>query len=143
IRASVERLDFYGQRTRIFNDQISAAGKQLNRAKLVATQNVGSGLYVGGSKVASGILFIIPGYLHDYNSNKGQTPGRVTNHLLLAASIVGLPASGFKILDTLRIQVRGEIDRHNLAKQHKLPSELLANRLKALEEAEAALQAKN
>ena len=137
---AIKRGEVYGNHSKYFQDQYTAAEKQVAKSKLVATQNIGAGMYVGGSKIASGILFIIPGYLQLYNTNT-QTATRITNSDLLAAGIVGLPASSFQILDTLRIQVRGELDRHNLAKQGKLPGQLIQARLKQLDEMEAAINA--
>ncbi len=137
---SLNRLEVYGNHSKYFQDQYVAAEKQEAKAKLTATQNIGAGLYVGGSKVASGVMFIIPGYLQLYNKNT-QTATRITNSDLLVAGIIGLPASSFQILDTLRIQVRGEIDRHKLSKQGKLPGQQIAARLKQLDEMEAAINA--
>lgn len=124
-----------------FQDSVMSASKELNKAKLVATQNIGAGAFVGGSKIASGVLFAIPGYYHLYNVNKSQTAGRVTNHLLFASGVVGLQASGFAFLDTLRIQVTGEINRHKLARQGKLPGQLIKARLDQLDSLEAKLKA--
>lgn len=137
---SLPRVAVYGDHSKYFQDQYTAAQKQQAKAKLVATQNIGAGLYVGGSKVASGVLFIVPGYLQLYNTNT-KTATRITNSDLLAAGIIGLPASTFQILDTLRIQVRGEIDRHKSAKQGKLPGQLIQARLKQLDDMEAAINA--
>lgn len=137
---SLSRLEVYGDHSKYFQDQYVAAEKQVAKSKLVATQNIGAGLYVGGSKVASGILFIIPGYLQLYNTNT-ETATRITNSDLLTAGIIGLPASTFQILDTLRIQVRGELDRQKLSKQGKLPGQQIASRLKQLDDMEAAINA--
>jgi hypothetical protein len=137
---SLNRLEVYGDHSKYFQDQYVSAEKQVAKSKLVATQNIGAGLYVGGSKVASGVMFIIPGYLQLYNKNT-QTATRITNSDLLVAGIIGLPASSFQILDTLRIQVRGELDRQKLAKQGKLPGQQIATRLKQLDEMEAAINA--
>lgn len=134
----VERTAIYGDQSKIFQDEVMGAQKDLNKAKLVATQNVGAGLYVGGSKLASGILFTIPGFYRLYNG-KTQTAGRVTNHLLFASGMVGLQASSFALLDTLRIQVAGELNRHKLASQGKLPGQLIKARLAQLDALEAKL----
>lgn len=136
-----ERQAIFADCGQAFQDRVQAASKELDRAKLVATQNIGAGTYVGGSKIASGVLFIIPGYLHKYNINKNQTANRVTNHLLFASGVVGLQASSFSFLDTLRIQMTGEINRHKLAKNGKLPGQLIKARLGQLDAIEAKLNA--
>ncbi len=136
----VDRSASYGDQSKIFQDEIQSSSKQLDKAKLVATQNIGAGLYKGGSKLASGILFNACGYPQLYNS-KTQTATRVTNHLLFSASVVGLPATAFAMADTLRIQVTGELNRKKLAAKGELPVQLIKKRLAQLDELEAKLKA--
>lgn len=138
----LSRCDCYSLTSKRFEDQVQSASKQLARARLIATENVGAGLYTGGSRVAGGVLFIIPGYLQLYNRST-ETAGRITNSLLLTSGIIGLPASGFRIFDTLRIQARGEMDRARLARQGKLPADLIAARLKELDLTESRLLSKS
>ena len=138
--ARVDRGAIYVEHSKIFQDEVEKASKDLDKAKLVATQNIGASMYVGGSKLASGILFTIPGYLQLYNNGKTQDSSRVTNHLLFASGVVGLPASTFSLLDTLRIQVQGERNRHKLAAQGKLPAQLIKERLAQLDAMEARLK---
>lgn len=133
----VERSDIYGIHSKIFQDEVAAAEKARNNAKLIATQNIGSGLYVGCSKVASGVLFIVPGLKYNKNDLRSTT---ITNSDLFASAVVGLPASAYSILDTLRIQVKGEINRHRLATQGKLPSQLMAARRRQLDDMEKQLR---
>ncbi len=133
----VERSDMYGLHSKVFQDEVSAAEKARNNSKLIATQNIGSGLYVGGSKVASGILFIIPG--HKFNT-KSLRSSFVTNSDLFASAVVGVPASAYSMLDTLRIQVKGELNHHRLAKQGRLPSQLVAARRRQLDQMEKQLR---
>ena len=71
---------------------------------------MGAGFFVGGLKLAQGILFTIPGYYTAYNT-KTIRATRVTNFDLFAASVVSIPASAFAMADTFRIQVQGEINR--------------------------------
>ena len=136
---AIVRGELYGDHSKYFQDSEQRAAKQLDKAKLVATQNIGAGLFVGGSKIASGVLFIIPGYYQLYNS-RTQTATRITNSLLLTSAIVGLPASSFSIFDTLRIQVQGELSRRKLAKSGNLPGQLISARLKQLDDMEAKLK---
>lgn len=138
---ALERSEIYGIRSKTFQDSMQAALKAQDDAKLTATQNIGSGIFVGGSKITSGVLFAVPGYYKKYNNGKDYTSARVTNSNLFAASVIGVPATTYSMLDTLRIQVKGEINRRKLAKQGKLPSQQIAARLKQLDDIEARLQA--
>lgn len=138
VDSDIERLAVYGDRTKRFQEAYDKVTKERAKARLTATQNVGAGIIVGGSKIASGTLFTILG--HKRYRTKTQTAGRVTNHLLFASGVVGLQAASFSFADTLRIQVQGEISRHKLAKAHKLPGELAAARLKYLDDLEARMQ---
>lgn len=138
---AIERGGLYGEHQKIFSEEINAALKKNAAAKLTATQNIGAGLYVGGTKTASGILFAIPGFNHNYNSSSARA-SRVTNDLLFAASVIAIPSSAFGMLDTLRIQVRGEINRHKAMKAGMLPSQIASARLKQLDDMEARLRAK-
>lgn len=132
----VERFGGYAGGEKAFEDAMASSEKARDRSKLTATQNIGAGAYVGASKVAAGVLFIYPGFNHRYNKNSGVTAARGTNNNLFAAGVIGLPATAFSIFDTLRINVRGEIDRHNQLKAGKHPSQLSAARLKQLDELE-------
>ncbi len=141
VEVAVHRSTVYASGEKNFEDAISSSEKARNKAKLTATQNIGAGAYVGASKVASGILFIYPGFNHRYNKNSGLVAARGTNNNLFAAGVVGLPASAFSIFDTLRINVRGEITRHQQLKSGKHPSQLAVARLKQLDELESKIKA--
>lgn len=138
---AIDRGGLYGEHQRFFNDEIRAAQKKNAAAKLTATQNIGAGLYVGGTKTASGILFAIPGFNHHYNNSSARA-SRVTNDLLFTASLIAIPSSAFGMLDTLRIQVRGEINRHKALKAGMLPGQIASARLKQLDDMEARLRAR-
>lgn len=130
----------YEAHERAFTNEISSAQKKSDAAKLTATQNIGAGLFVGGLKTASGVLFLVPGFNPNYNKSDERS-SRVTNDLLFTSAILGLPAGVFSMLDTLRIQVRGEINRHKAAKEGKLPGQLAIARLKELDQMERKLKA--
>ncbi|MBS1994057.1 MAG: hypothetical protein JSS83_26285, partial [Cyanobacteria bacterium SZAS LIN-3] len=140
IQNCVAREGLYGDHQKSFTDEINSAEKKRNAAKLTATQNVGAGLYVGGTKVASGICFAIAGFNHHYNT-KTVRAGHVTNDLLFTASVIAIPAGAFSMLDTLRIQVMGEINRHKQSAQGRLPGQIIATRLKQLDAMEANIRA--
>ncbi len=106
-----------------FSDEIISGQKAKAKATTVASQNIGAGLYLGASRLSQGILFTIPGFNRAYNS-KTERANKVTNTDLFAAAVIGIPASAFAMLDTLRIQVQGELNRHKLKKSGLLPSQI-------------------
>lgn len=136
--AAVDRKEIYLLQDKTFSDEISSGLKSESKAKLTATQNVAGGFFVGGLKLAQGILFTIPGYYTAYNT-KTVRATRVTNFDLFAASVVSLPAGAYAMADTLRIQVQGEINRHKLIKAGTHPTQVAARRLKELDEIERKL----
>ncbi|MBY0356637.1 MAG: hypothetical protein K2W82_01440 [Candidatus Obscuribacterales bacterium] len=140
IEVPVDRLAIYGSNERHFEDQLSKSMKQRDKAKLVATQNIGSGFYVGGTKVACGVLFAIPGYYQRYNSSTLRA-SRMTNDYLFISSVISIPSSLYSMLDTLRIQVSGELNRQKQLKAGVHPSQLAAARLAQLDEMERKIKA--
>lgn len=139
VAGPVDRAAIYGAQSKVFQDELLSGANERNKAKLSATQNIGAGMYVGSSKLASGILFTIPGFYRQYN-NKTFLAARVTNNDLFAASIVSIPASAFSMLDTLRINVRGEIERRQLTKAGINPIQLTNSRLAQLDAMEKSLR---
>jgi hypothetical protein len=137
---SVDRAAMYGAHEKVFQDEVRSAEKKNSKAKLTATQNVGGGVFVGGLKLASGVLFTVVGSNHNYNT-KSDRSAKVTNTNLFVGSVLGIPAGVYSLLDTMRIQVRGEIDRHRLAKAGLLPGQLATIRLAQLDATEAKLKA--
>ena len=142
VRAPIERAQIYGAQSKVFQDELAASSKERNKSKNIATQNVGAGLYVGASKVASGIMFVIPGFYHKYNT-KTDISNKITNADLFVSAVIGLPASAFAMADTLRIQVQGELNRQKQIKAGTHPSQLVAARLAQLDDMEKRLGVNN
>lgn len=140
VETPLNRLALYGSHEKHFADQMAKSEKQRNKAKLVATQNIGAAMYVGGTKVASGVLFVVPGYSHLYN-NSSLRASRMTNDYLFISSVISIPSSVFTMVDTLRIQVSGEINRHKQLKAGVHPSQLAKARLAQLDDMEQKLNA--
>ncbi|MBX9695354.1 MAG: hypothetical protein K2Z81_23415 [Cyanobacteria bacterium] len=140
VELAVVRGEIYGKSSKSFQDEINRSQKANDAAKLVATQNIASGVYVGGSKIASGVMFTVVGGRSAYNNGKTLRSSRVTNDLLFTSGIIGLPASAYTMVDTLRIQVKGEINRHKQKKENRTPAQLTAARLKQLDELENRLK---
>ncbi len=137
--AAVERNTMYALHTEALSNEIAAGEKKNAASKLTATQNIFGGLYVGGTKTASGVLFAIPGFNSNYNNSSGRAT-RVTNDLLFAASLIAIPSGAYSMIDTLRIQVKAEINRHKAKLAGTLPGQIVAARLKQLDEMEAKLK---
>jgi hypothetical protein len=139
VSPAFDRSVIYSSREKRFQTEYAAGEKARDRSRLTATQNIGAGAFVGGATLAKGILFTVPGFKKTYRAST-KYAGRVTNNDLFAASVVGLPATSFSILDTLRIQVQGEISRQNAMKAGVHPSQLARQRLVELDDMEAKLQ---
>ncbi|MCA9804722.1 MAG: hypothetical protein KC777_22280 [Cyanobacteria bacterium HKST-UBA02] len=131
----------YASGEKHFEDEIGRAEKAEDKAKLIATQNIAAGTFVGGTKIASGVLFIIPGYNRRYNVNSGGKAARGTNDFLFTSSLISIPATSFAILDTLRINIQGEINRKKLKEKGELPGQLAQTRLDELDQIEKRVKA--
>ncbi|MBA3994910.1 MAG: hypothetical protein C0469_15425, partial [Cyanobacteria bacterium DS2.3.42] len=139
VATTVALQGHYDSHEKFFTDEIRAAQKKVDASKLTATQNIGAGLFVGGLKTATGVLFLVPGFNPNYNKSDARS-SHVTNDLLFTSGVLGIPAGTFSMLDTLRIQVRGEINRHKAAKAGKLPGQIAVARLKELDAMERRLK---
>jgi hypothetical protein len=138
VTAVFDRAVMYSLRDKRFQSEYAASEKARDKAKLSATQNIGAGAFVGGLTLAKGVLFTVPGFKKTYRANT-KYAGRVTNNNLFAASVIGIPASAFSMVDTIRIQARGEIDRHRQMKAGTHPTQLTKKRLAELDDMEAKL----
>lgn len=140
IANATEREAIFDAHQQAFMGEILAQEKRAAKAKLTATENIGAGIFVGGAKTACAVLFLVPGFNKKYNNNSKRA-GKVTNELLFTSAVVGLPANAFSMLDTLRIQVQGEIARQKAKKTGQLPAQIANARLKQLEDMEQRLRA--
>jgi hypothetical protein len=134
------REGHYTEHQNTYVDEIRAAEKAKGKAVLTATQNIGAAVYVGGTKIASGVEFTVVGFNHHYRA-KTERANHVTNDNLFVASVIAIPSSAFSMLDTLRIQVQGEIARKKLAAKGQLPGQLVAKRLAQLDDMEKKIKA--
>lgn len=139
LAAVVDRQAIFDTHEKAFVDEIRMQEKKAAEAKLTATQNIAAGAFVGAAKTATGVLFILPGFNRAYNG-KTQRATRTTNDLLFSAAVIGLTANTFSMVDTLRIQVKGELNRRKAAKSGQLPAQLAATRLKELDDIEKRLK---
>lgn len=140
VAMATERQAIFAAHEKAFSSEISAHEKAEAAAKLTATENILAGAFVGGAKTASAVLFLVPGFNRNYNG-KTRRSGHVTNDLLFASAVVGLPANAFAMLDTLRIQVAGELKRRQARRAGQLPAQIARSRLQELDEMERRLRA--
>jgi hypothetical protein len=137
-KKSIDRAYIYSVADKSFQDQLHQNLREQRAGRMVGTQNYLSGTFVGGTKIASGVLFNVVGRednkhtLHD---------DRVTNYNLFAAAILATTGSGVALLDTARIQIYSEINRHRMAKQGLLPGQIINARLAQLDDMEHHLSA--
>jgi hypothetical protein len=136
--SAITRANIYGDQSKVFQDELQSSSKERNKAKLTATQNIGAGLFVGSCKLASGVLFNVVGGNQNYRSTTNRA-GRVTNANLFTGSVINLPATAFSMLDTLRIQVQGEVNRKKLLDVGMYPPQLIHARLAQLDDIERRL----
>ena len=136
--SAVARANIYGDQSKVFQDELQVGSKERNKAKLTATQNIGAGLYVGASKLASGVMANVVGGNVHYRSTTDRA-ARVTNAGLFVSGVIGLPATTFAMVDTLRIQVEGELNRKKLMNAGTHPTQLIHARLAQLDDIERRL----
>jgi hypothetical protein len=136
--SALDRANIYGDQSKVIQDELSSSTKEQNKAKLTATQNVGAGIFVGGLKLGTGITFNVVGYNSHFNGTTDKA-GRVTNANLFAGAVCGVTATTFSMLDTLRIQVQGEINRNKLLAAGMHPKQLITARLAQLDDIERRL----
>jgi hypothetical protein len=100
---------------------------------LTAAENVVSGTFIGAAGIANGAIFNVAGtgFVH---SSKG------TNQLLAAGNTIGLSARTYALFETLRIQVKRELEYHKFKKKHELPGQIMKDRLAALDKMEKQLK---
>jgi len=134
------RAGHYEATDKVYAEELQTAKEDRVRAVTTARERIESAAYIGGSKVAAGVLFAVVGFNRNYRSTSLRAD-RVTNDNLLASSIIFIPASAFSILDNLRIQVQAEIERHKLEAKGMLPAQIVARRLKSLDAVEQRLNA--
>jgi hypothetical protein len=115
-----------------FIEEVDRSSHQLHKGNRIAVQNMGMGLIVGGSKIGLGVPLTIAGVKY---ADSAQT----TNQLIFAGAVSYMTGSSLAFLDNARIQLKRELDNHKLAKEHKLPGQLIQSRLDKLAAVESKL----
>jgi len=138
VQAPLARAAVYTLADQGFQDQLHQNLTELRKGRLVATQSYASGVFVGGTKIVSGVLFTNVGR---QDAVKTDHANRVTNYNQFAAAVSATVGSGVAVIDTARIQVQAEMNRRKLSKAGMLPGQLLNARLAQLHTMEQKLTA--
>lgn len=128
----VNRMAVYDAHNNVFLTHLQQSTKAARAGTLAATENILSGLFVGGTKVANGVCFTVAGY-------KYPDDARMTNILIGSGSVTYMAGTAWSMLDNLRLQAKREWTDRKLAGKHLLAQDLIKTRLERLDEMEAAL----
>ncbi len=132
--AVTSRLEVFDKHSDRFDAQLVARQKEVSAGNKVATQNILSGLFIGGMKVGNGVPFTLAGFKY-FNS------ARRTNVLLGAGAVPSVVGSFYGVFDNFRIQLNREITYHKQKTKHQTPGELLNKQLEDLEGLEKQVRA--
>jgi len=130
---SLALLTAYDEEAGQRRKQFALATREIRSGTRSATQNIGSGLIVGGSKIAFGVTNIIAGW------EFSKFPHRA-NAVLIPGIIAYGSGSYFAVGDNIRLRLLDEISRKRLAERGELPSRILAEKLKVLDQMETNLK---
>jgi hypothetical protein len=112
--------------------KLDLASAEIRAGTRAATQNVLAGTVVGGSKFGPGIGLLIGGF-HFW-----KRPIQ-SNIVLCDGNLAYFCGSSLAVLDNARIQIRSELQRHELSKQHLLPGQILSEHMRRLDAIEHQL----
>jgi hypothetical protein len=138
MKGTLTRAYLYAVADEGFQDQLHQNLREQRAGSRVATQNYLSGLFIGGTKIGSGVLFTVVG---TQDATKSAHSNRVTNYNLGVSAMLGTVGSATAVLDTARIQIQAEINRRRMSKQGLLPGQILSARLAKLDDMEQRLKA--
>ncbi len=132
LMSSLTRLDMYSAHDQRFDKQVAMRQKEIRTNNRVAVQNVLSGLFIGSTKIANGVEFLVAGY-------KYHEDARMTNVMIGTGSIPYLAGSSFGLLDNLRILVQREVGQYKLGQKHQLSGQLIKQQLEGLDALEKSI----
>jgi len=128
----VARLEAYDANHAYITNELQRNERTLRRGNRTAVQNMGTGLLVGSTKIANGVLTIVPGALYAHD-------GIRTNNFIFAANVAYLPGVTYGLLDNIRIQTQREFQRSKQIKNHEAPNQIIKSRLDQLNSIEKKL----
>ena len=126
LASSLNRLKAYEESRDQFLSELDRGSKELRKGNRIAVQNMGSGAFVGASKIGTGVPLLVAGAKYPHSA-------MITNSLIFSGTISFLTGTSYAFLDNARIQAKRELDNHRLAKAHQLPAELVHARLDKLD----------
>jgi len=112
--------------------KLDLASAEIRAGTRAATQNVLAGTVVGGTKFGPGVALMIGGFhfwKHPIESNI----------LLCDGNLAYFCGSSLAVLDNARIQLKSEIQRHRLSKEHMMPGQILSDHMRKLDAIEHQL----
>lgn len=115
--------------------KLDLANRELRSATRAATENVTVGALAGGTKIALGTCVMIAGS-HFWKR------GIESNVIIDDGALAYGCGTSLAVVDNVRIQLKSEISRRRLAKQHLLPGQIFGDHLKVLDSIEAQLNTK-
>ncbi len=127
--ACEDRIALYQSENRSRQKQVDLASREVKAGQRTATQNVISAQIVGNTKLANGISNLTAGFKFPRNQ-------RANFPLVVDGQIAYLAGSSFGAADNIRIQIQAEFRRRRLKRQRLLPSQVYADRMKALDDLE-------
>jgi hypothetical protein len=128
------RAALYAEHEQGIQKQLALRQREVRAGNLAAAENVCAGAFIGGNRIASGVLFLVAGI--DFRRSS-----RHTNILLGTSNILNCVGTGFGAIDNVRIQVKREITTHKLAKKGQTAGHVINARLENLNKIEKSLSA--
>jgi len=123
--ALLARMDHYEANTGYYSAELRHTAEELQEIRRSLLEHLGWGLFVGGSKYPLAILSTVGGVRFPYRD-------RIINSYYFAGGVAYMPAVTISIIDSWHKQVKGEMTFQRLRRDHKLPGQLINDRLAEL-----------
>lgn len=131
---SVALLSAYDLEASQRRKQFALSTREIRAGTRSATENVRAGLLVGSTKVALGVTNIVAGWHLTHHPHK-------INSLVQGGTIAYASGAYFAVGENLRLRIVDEVNRKRLGARSELPAQVLAEKLKALDQLECDLKA--
>lgn len=131
---SVALLSAYDLEASQRRKQFALSTREIRAGTRSATENVRAGLFVGSTKVALGVTNIVAGWHLTHYPHK-------INSLVQGGTIAYASGAYFAVGENLRLRIVDEVNRKRLGARSELPAQVLAEKLKALDQLECDLKA--
>lgn len=131
---SVALLSAYDLEASQRRKQFALATREIRAGTRSATENTRAGLFVGSTKVALGVTNMVAGWHLTHHPHK-------VNSLLQGGTIAYASGAYFAVGENLRLRIVDEVNRKKLGARCELPSQVLAEKIKALDQLETQLKA--